>query len=159
MESADGELCQSVNALTIDTITGDLHVVNWEKAKTNWEHLRGIPFPLASRRPVVDVLLGLDMHELHSCYQDVRGHSGEPVARLTRLGCTCVGPPSLVGADRRVHCTFLVLTDGPLLWCPLYLCNYGSPLYMCNYECLPPCTCVTMDAPCTCVTMMPPVPV
>ena len=39
----------------------------------------------------MDVLIGLDCSDLHFSVKDVRGNPGEPVARLTPLGWTCVG--------------------------------------------------------------------
>ena len=41
--------------------------------------------------PIVDMLIGLDCADLHFSLQDVRGEPGQPIARLTPLGWTCVG--------------------------------------------------------------------
>ena len=38
------------------------------------------------------MLIGLDCADLHYSLQDVRGEPGQPIARLTPLGWTCVGP-------------------------------------------------------------------
>ena len=48
-------------------------------------------FPCSSRRPVVDMLIGLDCIDLHLALQEVRGRPGQPIDRLTPLGWTCVG--------------------------------------------------------------------
>ena len=42
-------------------------------------------------RPIVDLLIGLDSADLHYSFKDVRGELGQPIARLTPLGWTCVG--------------------------------------------------------------------
>ena len=41
------------------------------------------------------MLIGIDYAELHFSIRDVRGQPGEPVARLTPLGWTCIGSPKL----------------------------------------------------------------
>ncbi|XP_067676275.1 uncharacterized protein [Haliotis asinina] len=38
-----------------------------------------------------DLLIGMDYLELHRSYQDIIGKEGDPIARLTPLGWTCVG--------------------------------------------------------------------
>ena len=43
------------------------------------------------RRPTIDILIGIDHLELHSSQGEVRGRPGEPVARRTPLGWTCIG--------------------------------------------------------------------
>ncbi|CAG2211582.1 unnamed protein product [Mytilus edulis] len=45
-------------------------------------------------RPTVDMLIGLDYPDLHYSYRDIRGKPGEPIARLTPLGWTCIGDPN-----------------------------------------------------------------
>ena len=37
------------------------------------------------------MLIGLDCTDLHFSLQDIRGEPGQPIARLTPLGWTCVG--------------------------------------------------------------------
>ena len=54
--------------------------------------MRGIQFYQLGPRSIVDVLIGLDCPDLHFSFRDVRGNPGQPVARLTPLGWTCVGP-------------------------------------------------------------------
>ena len=39
----------------------------------------------------MDLLIGLDYADLHYSFKDIRGEPGEPIARLTPLGWTCVG--------------------------------------------------------------------
>ena len=80
-----------VNAYTVNRVTGNMPVVDWNKYKQRWPHLRNIDFPCSSRRLVVDMLIGLDCIDLHLALQEVRGRPGQPIARLTPLGWTCVG--------------------------------------------------------------------
>ena len=65
-----------------------------EKHANKWPHLRGIQFPKPGPHPLVDNLKGVDHVYLHYSFKDVKGRPGEPVARLTPLGWTFVGPPS-----------------------------------------------------------------
>ena len=41
----------------------------------------------------MDVLIGADCADLHYAIEEVRGGPGEPTARLTPLGWTCIGRP------------------------------------------------------------------
>ena len=54
---------------------------------------KNIKFPCTTMRPRVDVLIGLDCADLHHAVEEVRGRPGEPIARLTPLGWTCIGTP------------------------------------------------------------------
>ena len=64
---------------------------DWNTYAHEWSHLQTIPFPQISTRPIVDLLIGMDYLDLHCSIQDVCGRPGEPVARLTPLGWTCIG--------------------------------------------------------------------
>ena len=90
--SVDGDLHSTLSARTIDRVTGDLQVVNWKKHGHSWRHLKNIDFPRIGRRSHIDLLIGLDHAELHRSLGEVQGQVGEPIARLTPLGWTCVGP-------------------------------------------------------------------
>ena len=68
-------------------------VVDWNKYKLQWPHLLNIDFPGTTTRPVVDMLIGLDCADLIYAIREVRGKPGEPIARLTPLGWTCIGNP------------------------------------------------------------------
>ena len=48
-----------------------------------------------ANRPIFDILIGLDYAEFHCATQKIRGGPGEPIARLTPLGWTCTGNPSI----------------------------------------------------------------
>ena len=93
LESLCGNVRTNVTAFTADQVTGDMEAVNWNKYKRNWPHLKNIVFPYTNMRPRVDVLIGLDCADLHHAVGEVRGRPGEPIARLTPLGWTCIGTP------------------------------------------------------------------
>ena len=50
-------------------------------------------FPEPSRKKYIDVLLGIDYPQFHTSIKEVKGKNGDPVARLTPLGWTCVEQP------------------------------------------------------------------
>ena len=50
------------------------------------------PFPKIRKKCKVDLLIDLDCVELQISLGESHGEKGEPVARLTPLGWTCVGP-------------------------------------------------------------------
>lgn len=99
LESMDGSVAFSMKGLTMNKVTGALPVIDWNKHKDRWQHLKGIPFPKVTSRPVVDVLIGIDYMVAHTSLRDVCGEPEEPVARLTPLGWTCVG--RIDSADRK----------------------------------------------------------
>ena len=68
-----------------------MKAIDWKVCARKWPHLEGLPFHKLGPRPIVDVLIGLDCADLHFSYKDVRGKPGQPVARLTPLGWTCIG--------------------------------------------------------------------
>ena len=80
-----------INVCTVDRVMGNMPVIEWNKYRNQWDHLRNIDFPTAAPRPIVDMLLGLDCADLKYAIQEVRGKPGEPIARLTPLGWTCIG--------------------------------------------------------------------
>ena len=95
LKSVTGSLSMVVNAYTVDRLTGNMPVVDWNKYKKQWPHLRNIDFPSSPRRPIVDMLIGLDCTDLLYAIEEVRERPGEPIARLTPLGWTCIGKPFL----------------------------------------------------------------
>ena len=90
-----------INAYTVNRVTGNMPVIKWNKYKKQWPHLRNIDFPTSPSRPIVDMLIGLDCADLLYVIQEVRGKPGEPLARLTLLGWTCIGNP---GSDYQEVC-------------------------------------------------------
>ena len=91
IESLDGKTSLSVTAFTTGKVTGNMRAMDWTTCAKEWPHLQGIKFYKLGPRPVVDILIGLDCADLHFSLQDVRGEPGQPIARLTPLGWTCVG--------------------------------------------------------------------
>ena len=94
LESLNGSMSKTVSAFTTERVTGNLEAIDWRKHANKWPHLRGIQFPKPGPHPLVDILIGVDHVDLHYSFKDVKGRPGEPVARLTPLGWTCVGPAS-----------------------------------------------------------------
>ena len=88
LESLDGKSSYKITAFTTKQVTGNMDVVDWNSCAKEWSHLKGLPFPKMGPRPIVDILIGLDCVDLH---RDTRGKPGQPIARLTPLGWTCVG--------------------------------------------------------------------
>ena len=93
LESLTGEVNMRISAFTTNKVTGDMRVINWRKESTKWAHLNRVKFPVVGPRPIVDILIGLDYADLHYSVEEVRGNPGEPMARLTPLGWTCIGKP------------------------------------------------------------------
>lgn len=89
--SITGNVSTMVSAYTVDRVTGNMPVLELNKSKKQWSHLRNTDFPTSATRPIVDMLLGLDCADLLYAIQEVRGKPGEPIARLTPLGWTCIG--------------------------------------------------------------------
>ena len=85
-----------------------MQVVDWNLYKVKWKHLKGLKFPQVGPRPIVDLLVGADQADLLYSIEDVREGPGEPIARLTRLGWTCIGNPELQGDRVQTNFTFLV---------------------------------------------------
>eukprot|EP00795_Rhopilema_esculentum_P003689 gene3689-14952_t len=70
-----------------------MKVIQWSHLADKWPHLKHIDFPDTGLRPIVDLLIGIDYLDMHYSYEEVRGQEGEPIARRTPLGWTCVGCP------------------------------------------------------------------
>ncbi|XP_053392388.1 uncharacterized protein LOC128555057 [Mercenaria mercenaria] len=87
VKSLYGQSQTEMDALVLDNVIGSLQTVNWNKYINKWEHLKGINFPFIDQNRAVDMLIGLDYATLHSSLHEIRGKAGEPVARLTPLGC------------------------------------------------------------------------
>ena len=106
--SVTGSLSMIVNAFTVNRVTGNMPVVEWNKYKKQWPHLRNIDFLSSPRRPIVDMLIGLDCADLLYAIEEVSGRPGEPIARLTPFGWTCIGKP--FSSDRPVMQTNFAYT-------------------------------------------------
>ena len=93
LESIWGNVRINVTAFTANQVTGDMEAVNWNEYKANWPHLKTIDFLFTAMRPHIVILIGLDFADMHHAVEEVRGRAGEPIARLTPLGWTCIGNP------------------------------------------------------------------
>ena len=95
LESVDGKTRAKVSGFTTDRVTGDLRPIDWQEQFYKWPHLERLQFANIGPRPMIDILIGVDQAELHYSLQDACGKPGEPIARLTPLGWTCVGGPKM----------------------------------------------------------------
>ena len=111
INSLDGKVWKPASAKTTERVTGNMQVVDWSLYKSKWKHLKGIKFPQVGPRPIVDLLIGVDQADLLYSLEDVRGKAGEPIARLTPLGWTCIGKLELQADRVQTNFTFLVNHD------------------------------------------------
>ena len=91
VESLGGKVKHEISAFTVKQVTGGMKVINWNKHKDKWSHTKGIEFPEPSSKKYIDILLGIDCLQFHTSIKEVKGKNGDPIARLTPLGWTCVG--------------------------------------------------------------------
>ena len=91
IESLDGATRQKLGARTLNRLCEGLRSPDWTKLKAKWPHLREIEFPALEGYRSVDILIGSDHPELTLSLEERVGKPGEPVARKTPLGWTCVG--------------------------------------------------------------------
>ena len=68
-----------------------MNIIDWNVCAKEWPHLQGLRFHHLGPRAIVDILIGLDCVDLHYSIKDISGKPGQPIARLTPLGWTCVG--------------------------------------------------------------------
>ena len=59
-----------------------MHAINWVAEKNRWPHLSAVHFQPLGRRPIIDMLIGLDLSDLHCSLKEIKGCPGEPIARL-----------------------------------------------------------------------------
>ena len=108
ISSCEGKVSKLASAYTAERVTGNMQVVDWSKYKHKWKHLKGIKFPQVGPRPIVDLLIGVDQADLLYSLRDVRGEPGEPIARLTPLGWTCIGNPEVPVERTQTSFTFFL---------------------------------------------------
>ena len=97
--SCDGTSKHSVSAYTTNKVTGNMRPIEWRVNAKEWPHLRNIKFPKLGPRAIIDILIGADHPHLHRALEEINGKSGEPIARKTPLGWTCIGPLRPKGID------------------------------------------------------------
>ena len=100
--SINGSVRHQISAQTTTNVTGYMKATEWHRESRNWSHLQNINFPQPAKKKTVDLLIGSDHIALHTALKEILGEPGEPIARLTPLGWTCVGrvnPTSLIGRD------------------------------------------------------------
>ena len=107
LSSLDHRVQRRVSAQTAKRVTGNLQSIDWNAQKWKWNHLRGINFPQLGPKPTVDILIGIDNSDLLYSIKEVIGHPGEPIARLTPLGWTCVGGSYSTSKQNITNFTFL----------------------------------------------------
>lgn len=109
IESLNGQVKMAMEATTTNHVTGNLKTIDWNKHSQKYQHLQRINFPLCRNRNTVDLLIGVDYSDLHFSLYEIRGNPGEPIARLTPLGWTCVGAVTNMNEneDRNYHTFFL----------------------------------------------------
>ena len=108
LESLIDDVKLQVMAYTATRVTETMSAFDWTEYTQRWAHLQHINFPSVAKRPVVDVLIGLDYADLHCALQEVRGRPGELIARLTLLCWTCIGNPG--SGDRTAMQTLFATT-------------------------------------------------
>ena len=73
LSNLKGDVSATVTAYTANKVTGNMAVVNWNKYSKQWPHLKNIYFPISAKRPIVDILIGMDCADLHCSIEEVRG--------------------------------------------------------------------------------------
>ena len=62
--SITGNFSTRINACAVDSVTGDMPAIEWNKYKDRWARLRKIDFPTLATKPFVDMMLELDCADL-----------------------------------------------------------------------------------------------
>ena len=79
--------CQKNNhSLDHRKCPGNMHTIIWVAEENRWSHLSEVHFQTLGRRPIIDMLIRLDLSDLHCYPKEIKGSPGEPIARLTPLG-------------------------------------------------------------------------
>ena len=87
----DDAMTSELSACTVEKPAGRLKATKWQDVQHQRNHLQHICFPMMPLKRGIDILIGADHPELHLALQEKQGAAGEPTARLTPLGWTCVG--------------------------------------------------------------------
>ena len=57
-----------------------------------YDHLKDVIFPVLDETKAVDLVIGTNHPWFHASLQEIEGGPNQPIARLTRLGWTAIGP-------------------------------------------------------------------
>ena len=90
-QSMDSTVDEYISVQTLDKIAANLTVVQWQEYAATWRNLRRIVFPPMTKQRPVDLLIGVDLPSFHCGCAELSRRDEEPVARLTKLGKTCIG--------------------------------------------------------------------
>ncbi len=113
IQSLDGRVKKSISAFLMDNVTGQLQVKDWNKIKSQHSHLKNIPFPKINKsKRKIDMMIGADNCDLIYSIKEVVGEPGEPIARLTPLGWTCIGPTH-GSQGKNTHFSFMTVQADP----------------------------------------------
>ena len=110
LESVDRKLCKPMSAFAVNKVAGDMKVIDWAREAQKWHHSRNIKFQ-SIQRETVDMLIGVHYPELHLSVQEIHSQPGQPFARLTPLGWTCVRGDNVT---RSTHFARTYFTDNKL---------------------------------------------
>jgi hypothetical protein len=91
IESLSGDLRRTIGVRTLDEMCRGLPIPDWRSHQKGWRHLQDIEFHQNPGRKTVDILIGADHPELTLALEERVVQPGEPVARRTPLGWTCIG--------------------------------------------------------------------
>ncbi|KAF0294121.1 hypothetical protein FJT64_008187 [Amphibalanus amphitrite] len=96
LSSVDEGYKAKLSAFVIKDLSSASTKIDWNLMKDRWDHMKKIPFPTASRKGGIDMLIGLtgDTMSLFLPEETIQGPPGDPVAVKTPLGWTAFGPVS-----------------------------------------------------------------
>jgi hypothetical protein len=103
IESLDGGIRRRIGARSLKSMCEGMPIIDWCKRKKEWKHLEGIYFPRTPGHSTIDILIGADHPELTLSCEERVGNPGDPVARRTPLGWTCVGSLQSTSDVTKVH--------------------------------------------------------
>ena len=92
MKSLDESFRAELKAFVIDDLSSASTRADWNDIKFKWDHLKFLPFPEATKKPGVDMLIGLIQNTtlLFIPLETVRGGECDPVGVKTPLGWTAM---------------------------------------------------------------------
>lgn len=99
ISSLDGLNTQVCYGWTVKDLAKNTGIVDWSIQKSEFSHLKKVPFAMLPKDPVISVLIGTDNRKLFKPTKVVDNPENEndPWAVLTPLGWTCIGSSSKTG--------------------------------------------------------------